>query len=65
MKRPAGPWLQRGLQCTSGERGEGREIRGSANEARCGKLFLMKLPKLTAVIEPEDDWFVATCPELA
>ena len=24
----------------------------------------MKLPKLTAVIEPEDDWFVATCPEL-
>ena len=24
----------------------------------------MKLPKLTAVIEPEEDWFVATCPEL-
>lgn len=24
----------------------------------------MKLPKLTAVIEKEDDWFVATCPEL-
>jgi predicted RNase H-like HicB family nuclease len=24
----------------------------------------MKLPKLTAVIEREDDWFVATCPEL-
>jgi predicted RNase H-like HicB family nuclease len=26
--------------------------------------LLMKLPKLTAVIEREDDWFVATCPEL-
>ena len=25
---------------------------------------MMKLPKLTAVIEREDDWFVATCPEL-
>jgi predicted RNase H-like HicB family nuclease len=24
----------------------------------------MKLPKLSAVIEREDDWFVATCPEL-
>ena len=24
----------------------------------------MKLPRLTAVIEKEDDWFVATCPEL-
>ncbi len=24
----------------------------------------MKLPKLTAVIEREDDWFVTTCPEL-
>jgi predicted RNase H-like HicB family nuclease len=24
----------------------------------------MKLPKLTAVIEREDDWSVATCPEL-
>jgi predicted RNase H-like HicB family nuclease len=24
----------------------------------------MKLPNLTAVIEREDDWFVATCPEL-
>lgn len=24
----------------------------------------MKLPKLTAVIERENDWFVATCPEL-
>jgi len=24
----------------------------------------MKLPKLTAIIEREDDWFVATCPEL-
>lgn len=24
----------------------------------------MKLPKLTAVIEREDDWLVATCPEL-
>jgi len=24
----------------------------------------MKLPKLTAVIERDDDWFVATCPEL-
>jgi predicted RNase H-like HicB family nuclease len=24
----------------------------------------MRLPKLTAVIEREDDWFVATCPEL-
>jgi predicted RNase H-like HicB family nuclease len=24
----------------------------------------MKLPKLTAVIEPEGEWFVATCPEL-
>ena len=25
----------------------------------------MKLPPLTAIIEPgEDDWFVATCPEL-
>lgn len=24
----------------------------------------MKLPKLTAVIEREEDWFVATCPEL-
>ncbi len=24
----------------------------------------MKLPKLTAVIEREDDWFVAACPEL-
>jgi predicted RNase H-like HicB family nuclease len=24
----------------------------------------VKLPKLTAVIEREEDWFVATCPEL-
>ena len=24
----------------------------------------MRLPKLTAVIEKEDEWFVATCPEL-
>lgn len=24
----------------------------------------MKLPKLTAVIEKEEDWFVAHCPEL-
>ncbi len=24
----------------------------------------MKLPKLTAVIEREENWFVATCPEL-
>jgi predicted RNase H-like HicB family nuclease len=24
----------------------------------------MKLPKLTAVIEKEDKWYVATCPEL-
>ena len=24
----------------------------------------MKLPKLTAVIERDEDWFVATCPEL-
>lgn len=24
----------------------------------------MKLPKLTAVIEKEGDWYVATCPEL-
>ena len=24
----------------------------------------MKLPRLTAVIEKEDDWYVATCPEL-
>ena len=24
----------------------------------------MNLPKLTAVIEKEDDWYVATCPEL-
>ena len=24
----------------------------------------IKLPKLTAVIEREDDWLVATCPEL-
>jgi predicted RNase H-like HicB family nuclease len=24
----------------------------------------MKLPKLTLVIEKEDDWYVATCPEL-
>ncbi|PYS63103.1 MAG: hypothetical protein DMF74_11275 [Acidobacteria bacterium] len=24
----------------------------------------MRLPKLTAVIEKEDKWFVATCPEL-
>jgi predicted RNase H-like HicB family nuclease len=24
----------------------------------------MKLPKLTAVIEKEDNWYVATCPEL-
>jgi len=24
----------------------------------------MQLPKLTAVIEKEDDWFVAHCPEL-
>jgi predicted RNase H-like HicB family nuclease len=24
----------------------------------------MKLPRLTAVIEREGDWFVATCPEL-
>ena len=25
---------------------------------------LIKLPKLTAVIEKEDNWFVAHCPEL-
>jgi predicted RNase H-like HicB family nuclease len=25
----------------------------------------MKLPKLTAVIEKEGKWYVATCPELA
>jgi predicted RNase H-like HicB family nuclease len=24
----------------------------------------MKLPRLTAVIEKEDTWYVATCPEL-
>ena len=24
----------------------------------------MKLPPLTAVIEKDEDWFVATCPEL-
>lgn len=24
----------------------------------------MKLPKLTAVIEKEEDWFIAHCPEL-
>jgi predicted RNase H-like HicB family nuclease len=24
----------------------------------------MKLPRLTAVIEKEDKWYVATCPEL-
>lgn len=24
----------------------------------------MRLPKLTAVIEKEDEWYVATCPEL-
>jgi predicted RNase H-like HicB family nuclease len=24
----------------------------------------MKLPKLTVVIEKEDNWYVATCPEL-
>jgi predicted RNase H-like HicB family nuclease len=24
----------------------------------------VKLPKLTAVIEREEEWFVATCPEL-
>jgi predicted RNase H-like HicB family nuclease len=24
----------------------------------------MKLPPLTAVIEKDDDWYVATCPEL-
>jgi len=24
----------------------------------------MRLPKLTAVIEREDNWYVATCPEL-
>jgi predicted RNase H-like HicB family nuclease len=24
----------------------------------------VKLPKLTAVIERDEDWFVATCPEL-
>jgi predicted RNase H-like HicB family nuclease len=24
----------------------------------------MKLPRLTAVIEKEDNWYVATCPEL-
>lgn len=24
----------------------------------------MKLPKLTAVIEREGEWYVATCPEL-
>ena len=24
----------------------------------------MKLPRLTAVIEKEDSWYVATCPEL-
>ena len=35
-----------------------------SNERSCGNLALMKLPKLTAVIEREDDWFVATCPEL-
>jgi predicted RNase H-like HicB family nuclease len=29
------------------------------------RLFVMKLPKLTAVIEPgEDGWYVANCPEL-
>ena len=27
-------------------------------------MFAVKLPKLTAVIEREEDWFVATCPEL-
>jgi predicted RNase H-like HicB family nuclease len=35
-----------------------------SNERERGKLSSMKLPKLTAVIEREDDWFVATCPEL-
>lgn len=36
-----------------------------ANVAECDKFFLMKLPKLTAVIEPgEDGWYVASCPEL-
>jgi len=24
----------------------------------------MKLPRLTAIIEKEDSWYVATCPEL-
>ncbi len=33
-------------------------------ERERSKLSSMKLPKLTAVIEREDDWFVATCPEL-
>jgi predicted RNase H-like HicB family nuclease len=33
--------------------------------AERGKLLMMKLPKLTAVIEPgEDGWYVASCPEL-
>src|SRR5436305_13762169 len=33
--------------------------------AERGKLLMMKLPKLTAVIEPgEDGWYVANCPEL-
>lgn len=27
-------------------------------------IFSMKLPKLTAVIEKEGKWYVATCPEL-
>ena len=27
-------------------------------------LCTVKVPKLTAVIEREEDWFVATCPEL-
>lgn len=26
--------------------------------------MVMRLPKLTAVIEREDNWYVATCPEL-
>ncbi|MGB8473945.1 MAG: type II toxin-antitoxin system HicB family antitoxin [Candidatus Acidiferrum sp.] len=29
-----------------------------------GNVFAVKLPKLTAVIERDEDWFVATCPEL-
>src|SRR5436305_1126730 len=43
---------------------ESAQILRWSNERSCGKLAQMKLPELTAVIEPEGEWFVATCPEL-